>query len=405
MARRSVMAAVAAGCTACAGVFAQSEPVGVKHEIMLRDLRVSVGTLVRADEEGAEWVEEGGVRRRAGANELLGVAPSLAPMVSADTALELMGVQVGATGIVETRDGERYPGERLGEEAEGEETLVWRHPSFGRMSFSLDDVRRAGFDTPTRERIERRVWSGSTKDVAWLANGDALEGYLVGIGERVVLQTDGGGEASAPMDRVSGIALAGARKSARGVRYWFEDGTVCTAASATSAGAGWTVIALKGGQTIRMPLSAVRAMVMDTAVVAPLSSLAPPSVAPVGDRAVLDGVRVLESSTTPAWNAYDIELGGPLSATWEMPAGALKFSALVEMPLATRPWGDCEVAVLVDGVEVWKARLWGGEPAARVGVSTAGRRLTVEVRPGAQGGVNDRPVLRRAIVVVGEPEA
>ncbi len=404
MKRGSVLASAALGCVLSACVCAQGEVVGAQHEVLYRDLRVSVGVLVRADEQGAEWVEEGGVRKRASAAELLGVAPRMRPLIAADTPLELMGVQVGATGMVELSDGQRYPGERLLGEGAGEETLLWRHPLFGRMSFGLDEIRRAGFDTPARERIERTAWSGRTRDVAWLANGDVLEGFLVGVGERVEMQTDGG-EASAPMDRVSGLVLSGASTVTRGVRYWLEDGTVCSVSGATSAGTGWSSVTLKGGSSARVPMSAVRAMVMDAGVVLPLSSLGVASVAPVGDRAVLDGVRALESSVTPAWNAYDIELGGPLSATWELPAGALKFSALVEMPLGTRPWGDCEVVVMVDGVEVWKGRLWGGEPSARVGVSAAGRRLTVEVRPGAQGGVNDRPVLRRAIVVVSEPEA
>ncbi len=388
---------------AALSALAQPDPATPTHEVLLRDLRVAVGTILRADADGVEWIEAGGVRRRATAGEALGVAIRLAPMRSAEAALDVMGVTVGATGLVELTDGQRYPGERLQAENDGE-SLAWRHPMFGRMSFALDDVRRAGFDTPARERIERSAWAGGSKDVAWLANGDVLEGFLVAIGERVELQTDGG-EASAPMDRVSGLALSGRPKLTRGPRFWLDEGTVCSVNAASSAGAGWTSITLSGGQTARIPMNSIRAMVFDAGVIAPLSSLPAPSVAPVGDRDVLDGVRVLPSSTTPAWNAYDLELGGPLSATWVMPAGALRFSAIVELPLATQPWGDCEIVVLVDGEPAWQARLSPAEPSARIAMTAAGRRLTVEVRPGAHGVVNDRPVLRRALVILSEPEA
>lgn len=399
----TTLLAILAAAASTFAARAQDDQTNAAHEVLLRDLRVSVGVVIRADSDGIEWIEQGGIRRKASASEVLGLATRLAPLRSAQAPLDMMSVAPGATGIIELTDGQRFPGERLQAEDAGE-SIAWRHPMFGRMSFPLDNVRRAGFDTAARERIERNAARNTPKDAAWLANGDALEGFLIALNERVVFQTDAG-EASAPTDRVAGLALTSPATVTRGPRYWLDEGSVCSVSSAVSAGAGWTSLSLPTGQSVRIPMNSVRAMLMDAGVITPLSALPEPSVAPVGDRDVLDGVRILPATATPAWNAYDIELGGPLSVTWVLPAGALRFSAVIELPLSTQRWGDCDIVVLLDGEPAWKGRLSPDEPSARIAMTAAGRRLTIEVRPGAHGAVNDRPVLRRAIVVLSEPEA
>jgi hypothetical protein len=114
-----------------------------------------------------------------------------------------------------------------------------------------------------------------------------------------------------------------------------------------------------------------------------------------------------------ALGAADIELPGPMSAEWMLPPGASHVSIRLELPESARVFGDCVVRVEVVGDEASgvEHRLSSASPSAMVrlalGAATGPvpsaegvRRLVVRVEAGERGGIQDRVVIRRGLVLV-----
>lgn len=101
--------------------------------------------------------------------------------------------------FVEFTDGERWPGEP----ESGPESLTWRHPWLGSRAVSIDEMRRALFVAGGR------VPSPAAEDVVLLANGDAIEGMLLSLGDSVVMERSGTVSVAEPAkERLGGDAPA-----------------------------------------------------------------------------------------------------------------------------------------------------------------------------------------------------
>jgi hypothetical protein len=103
--------------------------------------------------------------------------------------------------------------------------------------------------------------------------------------------------------------------------------------------------------------------------------------------------------------AADIEIPGPMSVEWTLPAGSARLGTTVELPPSARVWGDCEL--IIEGVagskasQLSKVHLSGSTPSADVSVPLAGAgRLRMTIDPGPSGPIQDRVVLRRPVVLV-----
>jgi hypothetical protein len=83
-----------------------------------------------------------------------------------------------------------------------------------------------------------------------------------------------------------------------------------------------------------------------------------------------------------------------------LPVGAAHFQADVQFPVLARTIGDCDVVVLDDGHEVFQARLNARHPSASIAVPLSGSILTIEVREGSSGPIQNRVVLNRAAILV-----
>jgi len=87
---------------------------------------------------------------------------------------------------------------------------------------------------------------------------------------------------------------------------------------------------------------------------------------------------------------------------WDLPPGSERVSMSLGMDAGTYPWGDCEVVISVDGAEVLRRRLQGGQAPAEINIAAKGEVMRVEVEAGKYGPIMDRVVLGRALVLVGE---
>jgi hypothetical protein len=118
-----------------------------------------------------------------------------------------------------------------------------------------------------------------------------------------------------------------------------------------------------------------------------------------------------------ALGAADIALPGPMSAEWMLPQGASHVSMRLELPESARVFGDCVVRVEIAGEEASGVthRLSSESPSAMVRLAIGAaigdalgrapsaegvRRLVVRVEAGERGGIQDRVVIRRGLVLV-----
>jgi hypothetical protein len=174
-------------------------------------------------------------------------------------------------------------------------------------------------------------------------------------------------------------------------------------------------------------MSEVVALLPDAARVVPLAALPIESQQGVGGRLYTDPVALrwrggpagpLTSRATlaspdrlPPLDAPDIELPGPMSVEWSLPAGAVRLAGWAEVPTESRLWA--EFALVFEGVSaagvatpLARESMSGTRPLVEFNIavpSPAPARLRVTLEPGARGPIQDRAVLRRTLVLLNAP--
>jgi len=376
------------------------------QRLLLDDqLRAKPITLLALDGETIVYEDDRGRRREATFAGFAALLPMAPERISASAEPDPPSAQQndGADlGLVELTDGQRYPGQAAPTGGTGE-ALVWSHPSFGRIVVPLTRLASvvlrptedgSALQPPREERFEDRLL---------LINGDRLIGFALSLGDPVEFETEQR-VLRLPIQRVAEAQLANERQPLQGLAVWLDDGAVAVVESLRTR--DQTVrLRLPDGQTASYPLDDVRAVAFQANQLRPLSDLKPIEQRAVGDRALLDGLTPTPTSTglsAADLNAVDLLMPGPMSVRWEIPAGARRFSALAELPLDALPWGECELIIEVDGDERLRERLDSQRRRVRFNVPLDGEELEVRLEPGARGPINDRVILRQALILLGD---
>jgi hypothetical protein len=203
--------------------------------------------------------------------------------------------------------------------------------------------------------------------------------------------------------RVARVDLASDALQPDGLMVWLDDGSVAALSDAQLVDDETLLLTLRDtGGGARYALTSVTSAALDASRIVPLSSLRIRSEEPLGDRSLLDGARVEFSSKPSPLGAADVLLPEPIAVEYELPANASRFAAVAELPRDAFPFGDCEFVVSVDGVEVLRERLNPSRAAVEFAVNARGSILRVALEPGAYGPINDRAILRRAIILLSE---
>ena len=302
------------------------------------------------------------------------------------------------SGRLELVDGQVLPG-RPDKGAHDAERLGWRHARIGALDIPLDLVRRlvlrpAGAETVAPER----------DDVIVLTNGDKLRGVVeeVRFGSGEIQVSVGSTRSVVALDRVVQIVFSNPSKPAAGARLWLRDRTVIAACALVFKDGDLECAPLLGGPAQKIPLGEISACALVPERLVPLASLTPTSVQAREGR-VWTAPPVVQDAATAPLGAADIELPGPMSVSWELPgkASAVGFSA--ELPPAARALGACALVAQVDGVEAARERLSADHPRATMIVPTgsaAPARLTLLIESGERGPIQNRVLLRGAVVLV-----
>lgn len=303
--------------------------------------------------------------------------------------------------IVETTDGQRLALE-LGPPAGRD--LTGRLDAGVDLALPLDRVRRVVFAaaglTPPRDP--------STDDVVLLANGDVLTGFVESIGSVVTIDL-ASGPLEVPVDRVASVTIAADPEPPARLLLATYDGLIVAVESMRATGERldvWPADAVDPAATLMLSCRRVAGLYRrdDAARAAPLAPVAVTGVRPSPSRRTTEAPLGLGADQAIA-GFGDIEISGPLSGDWPVPAGVTRFAT--EAMLARGDWANCELRVEAlspagAATPLWAARLTPDAPGATCNalVPPGTSALRIILDEGDLGPVHDRVTLRRPRVLV-----
>ncbi|MGP1310245.1 MAG: hypothetical protein ACTS27_08620 [Phycisphaerales bacterium] len=347
------------------------------------------------------YLDRNGVRREAspyaGPDSAVAVLPPLEPRWLPAQTPRFTPSSDGLTGVLVLADGQRFPGRYADSSAPGD-AVAWSHPRFGLI---VTPIERIAHIHPTDD-VTNVAGDERFNDRLSLTNGDTLEGFILSLADPVEIETDAG-VIEVPRARVQRVDLATDAIEPEGLTLWLDDGSVAALSDAALVDDETLLLTLKdtGGQA-RYALTSISAVALDASRIVPLASLRVLAEEPLGERELLDGARVEPQPTPAPLGAADVFLPEPVAVEYELPQGASRFAAVAELPRDAFPFGDCEFVVSIDGREVLRERLNPARAAVEFSVDASGSVLRLALEPGEYGPVNDRAVLRRAIVLLSE---
>lgn len=301
-------------------------------------------------------------------------------------------------GVLVLADGQRFPG-RYADSEPTEDSIAWSHPRFGLIVAPIDRVARVTIDAAPGSALP--VQGPLFRDRLALINGDAIEGFVLSLSDPVDIETDTG-LVSVPRSRIARVDLASDTVEPDGLTVWLEDGSVASLADARLVDDETLLLTLRdtGGQA-RYALTAITAVALDASRIVPLASLERTSETPLGERALLEGASVAPAShrEVAPLHARDVLIPEPMRVDFALPQRAKRFAAVAELPRDAWPWGDCDLVISVDGAEILRERLNPSRAAVEFALPARGTTLTISVEPGAYGPINDRVLLRRAVIL------
>jgi hypothetical protein len=298
------------------------------------------------------------------------------------------------------------------------EALAWRSPVLDTLVLPLERVSAASFLGP-RIDLPRTMSS----DLVRLRNNDIATGF-VDIAHRpgdpdstLTIEAEQGVPRRVPLRRVASIILANPSQPAGGAWVWLADASILRlddsapitlnndriaqftttfdAPAASEAGPARRAVTINAADLIafaprRERLGALADRPMRVANTDPDRRWTAPPI--IGDR------------LGAPLGAPDIELPGPMGVTWSLPADASRVAGVVELPASARAWGDCHVVMFdAAGRERWTARLNAQTPRFDFNLDLSAeptRELTIRVDAAANGPIEDRVLIRRALLLL-----
>ena len=387
----------------CAAGSAAVAAAGDARRVLIdRGLRAITVDILAVETARVIYNDDTGRRRESAAGEVLAMLPADLPPAGdppASTPDPGAPAAISEPGVLELTTGERYPGE-LASTIGAKDTINWRHRRFGRVNAPLDSVRAFAANEAGMRFLREPATRDAGRDRLLLANGDRLAGFVLGVGEQTEIKVEEQ-TVAVNTELVSAMRLAdSAAAPARGPMAWLDDGTIARLRSLSTPAPGAVYLVIIDAQSTSYPFPSLLSVVFDTARLAPLAGVTPRQSGADGASPPLDPLVFRSPAAVAPAGAADIEFPGPMRATWTLPAGVTRFAALAELPRSAQPWGDFEMVVRVDGREALRERLHEGRPAVEINLPISGKELTVVVEPGRNGPINDRLVLRRALLLL-----
>jgi hypothetical protein len=365
-----------------------------------RALAASRVRLVSGGDGSLSVISDDGVRRTLRLDSVLAIVAE--PSASAIRTSSWLGDEpTPAQGWITFTDGQKLHGTLL--EARRPESARWRTDSLGEVERPLEEVRSIVFDSAQLPDGAGTFVGRSTTDQVLFANGDRVEGFVSAVGPTVTVEKSGR-PVSVPAARVSSIRLANPAQAKRGVYAWLADGSVVKAESVSLTDGQFDIgfgRAEGAPPALRTQAAKLSAVLWGAERMTPLSAL------PMGPVGAGPGRRW----TAPArlgdegpLGISDIDLPGPMTVEWTLPPRAERLGAELVLPPECRVWGDCRVVIesVKSGktAEIYATRLNASAPEANFAASVEpGAVVRIRVEEGEGGAIQDRVVIRRAMVL------
>lgn len=402
----------------------QPEMRGIPRTLIDRRLQERAVQLIGIDAQTISYVDGADLVRTEPREEFLAILPQ----ASADGS----AVTPGRPAVVlELVDGERLAG-ALVQPAPGSaapaDSISWENPllgSAGGAEIKLDLVRLLRLSAPL-PGVDMQPGPGKADtDLVLLANGDRIEGLVEGLVEGPAVRIGVNSQSrDIKLELVQEIRLLSnpaARVPPGAVMAWLRDGSViaCRALHTNRAGQVSLELAFKDQPAPKsddstlasagsLGLADIVALDLHPGSLVPLASLTPADQKPTGTRRWTRPADALGENAL--LNLQDLEVPGPMTIEWELPAGATRLAAGVELPRAMWNWGDAEMVVsLVSAgreTELFRQHLSAEQPKGTINASlehaASGSRLRVRLESGAYGPIQNKVLLRRPVVLVGQ---
>jgi hypothetical protein len=295
-------------------------------------------------------------------------------------------------------DGQVFRGRFSGEVSPAAESMLWDTPHFGTLIIPLERLLFVRIDDQTP------LPSRASADVLTLANGDRLEGFVSRLNPSITVERSTGGVTELSHAQVAAIRFANPPTPTNAARAWLGDGTVVDVDALASEVDGERItLRLPSGQVADVPANEFLAARLMADRLVPLAQLEARAEPPRG-RPWTPPLRRGDPAAVPLGLA-EIELPGPMRVTWTLPRGASRLSLTAELPLDARLWGDATLTFSLDDAVLAAVRLSSAEPVHTVTLDLpnsdrADRALVATLDEGAFGPIQDRALLRRAVLLV-----
>ncbi len=299
--------------------------------------------------------------------------------------------------------------------AESPDLFAWTHPALGRLLLPLERLARIDFGpADAAETPASADTSPPAADAVDLLNGDKVTGFVERVGPQIVVRSGTGEAASTTAPDaalVRRLRMANPPVPARGLFIWLAGGNALAATGLLAGGPDSVKLVYESaagvsGQ-INVRLDQYRAIAPRAQRLVALATL-PCTYTPGPDR-LARGTPAAHATPADLLRAADIHLPGPGAAVWALPPGARRLAAWITLPASAREWADCTVRIsqtTPDGATLLReARLDADHPWIALNEPLRPdpeTRLSIEVVSGPRGPIHNRPVIRRALIAVGD---
>jgi len=388
---------------AVAQVQTESEPT---HWMITRDLRVERVALQSFSQEHMVLLVDGKSRERktTEALALIRVDPS-----SPSAEFRVPDVTEPSRGFILLADDRKILGAPVVSEAAGEGMVQWNGDLVGSAQYPIESLRRMFLRAVTPDSPERAPAIGSG-DLVLLANGDRVEGFLVGFGTVATIEDASSHELiEIPLERVAQVRIAGPALAPAAnneyARLWTSEGSIFDVAQVT-----WSPEEVRYSRTpeeahsVAAPIERtygpeiIRAVEFRQGSLVPLARLPLEKALPSEWNEVALPPRVLRADALLGLS--DVEFIGPMEAIYVLPPGASRLAAEVELPSTSWDWGDVDLVVHVDEQEIVRRHFDADNPVFSLTTPLPpGRLLHIKLEEAGNGPVQDRllfhqPMLR-----------
>jgi len=277
------------------------------------------------------------------------------------------------------------------------DAIHWTHPWIGHLRIPVDQVNMMKLNADPVPQSDEGY------DQVVLRNGDILRGFITSVDDGVEIEierTTGTETTQIPWSRVSSLSLFGTRVPPTFPRAWFMDGTVASFKEINLGQDSWLTFSSHGHATgdehkepEPQPMREVHSIATGGDLIHPLRIDFPTD--PVIRMPPTRPHTPLPRATDPTavLGLSPIEISGPISCSWSIPRGAVRFRTRAFLPASMQVWGNLQLVISVDEQVLSRTHLSARNPTTEIDISFSGKTLTIRLVEEANGPIQDTVVL------------